>query len=234
MLAGSFFFKSPAAQNGIEQSVKTGGDSLGSQYAAGRDLHYHEAPKFPQTKESPVKAEHHSRVEPRYESSWDWISLKFNTLIGRWEIGQSGEKSLVVWFTKAIPPMGQKLKPTNPVACHIQFVGSTANQVSRAYWIDRFENVSPIEIGKKAGVVVGTLTNGNLLFSSYENPCSFVPDHPFGNRSKLLGTLVGLPAVGEFKIELSLIDTFVGATVAQARYSINFSSTPPVIKKVDL
>jgi hypothetical protein len=153
-------------------------------------------------------------------------SLANSAWIEATQFDYDARTALIVWFTNPVPPKGARGIDASNLAAHLKFSVPEhwSEQVKRAYWLGRSENRTNLEVGDRAGVIVG-LTEWDrwVCYSNpYERPANeeFLQPalRPVGERKQM--------PKADMHIDLSLISND-STTLEKKRISLVFTNGTP-------
>jgi hypothetical protein len=141
------------------------------------------------------------------------------------ENNYDGRTALVLWVMNPIAPVGLSGRPTPAIAAHLILKAKDGSSVTipRAYWVHAQENEVVLDVGHRAGVVVGYAEYSSWVVpenphsvSPFENAIFAVPFCPVGPRHVI-------NRATPIAVGLSIISTRDGKTLLHKKFEIHFT-----------
>lgn len=201
-----------------------GGDNLGKQSSAGRDLidssthvegdyHYHASPTGRPT---PTPSDPPKITLPSLAIRRAWQQVVYDASPGLWRVASQGDTNyslmLLLWVANPLPETrGAHGTNLSNLVAHIKIEHYITVQITNSYWVDELSNLVELRAGSERAIVVGQFINDDI-FGSYENP--YAPDYEpyFSVPFRELGTrrdikLMKRDSASPIDIRVSIVDS---------------------------
>ncbi len=115
------------------------------------------------------------KIPARIEIRREWRNVIYEASPGIWRLATPddprGLMMLLVWVNNPYPETkGVSGTSLSDIIAHVKIENYEAAQVTKAYWLEEFNNRIDLGCGSERAVIVGHFGNGS--FVSYENPYS--------------------------------------------------------------
>ena len=155
----------------------------------------------------------------------EMLPVSYDDLQACWkENYYDGKHALILWVMNPIAPIGASGRTTPPIASHLTLRakdGSNAT-IPRAYWLNVQENEVVLDVGHRAGVIIGYAENP--LWIVHENPYKISPfDSIFADPFCFVGPKHQINRATPISVGIAIISTYEGKTLFRKEFEIHFT-----------
>jgi hypothetical protein len=154
-------------------------------------------------------------------------NISYDDLQACWkENNFDGNPALILWVMNPVAPVGSSGRPTPAIAAHLTLKAKDGSNttIPRAYWVNVQENEVVLDVGHRAGVIVGYIEHTVWVspenphrFSPFANPVFAVPFCPVGPRHVV-------SRATPISVGLAIISTGDGKTLVHKKFEIHFTA----------
>ena len=174
-------------------------------------------------------------IIPHLESNFQLINIIYNLGNSLWrettQFEYDGKDAIVAWFNNPVPPKGSNGLNASQLSAHIKFsvAGQWSTEISRGYWLGYSENEITIDIGHKAGLILGMVDWTNWI--SYINPYTHSASEEFLQPAcRNYGEMKRMPKT-EMEIDVSLLSHGT-TTIDQLKLLLTFPGGRPYVARI--